>query len=101
MASDQTLSTVERLIQQQAEKRKQQDIVIEREKEWKDVVNRLFSTDDGRYFAKYLLKDMRLFTADEHVNPAQEIEDRGRRRFYLKYIRPYLDRDVRVNVENQ
>jgi hypothetical protein len=87
------------------EKKRQSEIaeqvVIERVDDYKVALNRIFSSPDGKYFAKYLLKYINLFNDNFDIsNPAKLIEEKARRAVYLKMIRPYLDVEIRKEIEN-
>jgi hypothetical protein len=93
-------SSIDQLLENAANRHKQQEIQIENQKEYQLAVNRVFSTNEGKLLAKYLLKHSGVFNDDEQLNPAKLIEDKGRRSYYLKLIRPYLDQKLRMEIEN-
>lgn len=94
-------SVVDNLLAKHAEAHKQAEIVIENEKDYRAAVNRIFSRNDGKLLIKYLLKFSGIYNDSPQINPAQLIEDKGKRAYYLKMIRPYLDKTLRMEIENQ
>lgn len=94
-------SIIDKLLDHQSERKKQEEQIIERMEEWKEAINRMFETNEGRMFAKYWLKSMGLFRMDSTLNPAQEIENRGMKAFYLRHVRPSLDRKIIMEIETQ
>lgn len=75
------------------------EMTAEQKKEWGEVVNRLFSTRDGQYFAAGLIKFCKVFSVDPVGNGVNLIEMKGRRDTYLSLIRPYLDKTVKNEIE--
>ena len=90
-----------RILEQRRVREEARSQVVEHEQEWAKAANRLFSTEDGQLFIKYLLRFSNIFTVDNSLAPATLIENNGKRAIYLKLIRPYLNDDVRALVENQ
>lgn len=93
-------SIVDALLQHHEKQKQQEEVVIERIEDYKLALDRIFDSSDGQLFAKYLLKYTGVFH-DKPLNPAQLLEDKGRRGVYLKLIRPYLSKDVISKIENQ
>lgn len=94
-------NTVDKLLSQRAEKTRQQEVVIENMEEWQEVLNRIFTSDDGKLFAKYLLRHCGIFNKEDSTNHIKMIENIGKRNVYLELIRPYLDVLTRSEIENQ
>jgi len=96
-----SISVVEKLLAKHIEGEKQQEVVIERIEEYKLAVNRIASMNEGKLLFKYMLKFNSLFADDAQLNPAKLIEDKGKRAYYLKLIRPYLDPKLRMEIEGE
>lgn len=94
-------SVVDALAKKQAERDKQQEVVIENIEEYKIALNRIFSMNEGKLFAKYLLRFCMVFNDDTQLNPAKLIEDKGKRAVYLKMVRPFIDKQLIMEIENQ
>lgn len=94
-------SILEKIGQLQAEKEQAQQKHIEDEAQYKDAINRLLSTSDGRYFARVLLKYTGMFSFDESRNQIQMVERNALRRMYIELVRKYLDNDVIQAIETR
>lgn len=84
-----------------ARKKQQQadEIIIERIEDWKETLNRLASSPDGQTFFKMMLKASNLFSPVAGKDTVQAVVDKQRQDFYLRHVRPYLDRSVRGEIE--
>ena len=90
---------VKKLSDREDNRKKQQEAIIERADEWKEVINRLLSTEDGKLLAKYLIKFCKVFTPDNSENQIQLVESNGKRKVYLELIRPYLFNQTIKDIE--
>lgn len=89
--------TPDRIADMKAQQEAKQELVIEREQDFKDALNRIFSSSDGQFVAKYLIKYCKVFgTSTQH----NMMEDQGKRKVYLELIRPYLDVTIRKDIES-
>jgi len=96
---DTITSTAERLMKKAKEKEKQEELKIEAAEEWKKLVNSIAASENGKTFLKFMVKASGVFNIDSQLNPAKLVEDRGRKEFYLKFIRPYLETSIRSEIE--
>lgn len=80
---------------------KQKELAIESIEEFKKSVNSLFAGDAGLFFGRYWLKEMGLFDYDEQRDGISLVENKGAKRFYLRYVRPNLSKEVRNQLEGQ
>lgn len=80
---------------------KQKELAIENIEEFKKAVNSVFSGDAGLFFAKYWLKEMGLFDYDDNKDGVSLVENKGAKRFYLRYVRPNLSNEIRNKLEGQ
>ena len=92
--------TIDRLIKKNAERDKALLIQKEDEEEYKKALNQFAATREGRYLFSRWLRYIGIFHSDDQINPAQLIVDKGKRDFYLKMIRPYLDKKNRKDIES-
>jgi hypothetical protein len=90
---------VKKLSEREEQRKKQQEVVIERADEWKEALNRLLNTDDGKLLAKYLIKFCRVFAPDNSSNQIELVENNGKRKVYLELIRPYLFNQTIKDIE--
>lgn len=93
-------SIVDLLAKRQEEREKQQEVIVENIEEYKLSLNRIFAMNEGKILAKYMLRFSGVFADDNQLNPAKLIEDKGKRAYYLKMIRPFLDPQLRMELEN-
>lgn len=84
------------------ERKKKHDLnkarYLERLEEYKVVVNRLFSTPDGKYFLNDLIDYCGIHSFDQQLNPAKLVEDAGKRKVFLEMIRPHLDKTILMEL---
>jgi len=92
--------TVDKLLRQSQKKDEALEIAKEKKKEWSDMINRLFASPDGKFFGQQLVTLLGVFAAEPVTNPLQLVEGKTRRDVYLKLIRPYLDKTLRMEIEN-
>lgn len=93
-------SIIDELARRQQEREKSEQVVIENIEEYKLALNRIFSMNEGKLMAKYLLRFIGLNQDRDDINPAKLIEDKGKKSVYLRMIRPYLAREIRAEIEN-
>lgn len=90
---------VDEMLAAAAKRKEAKEFQIEELEVWKDAVNGLAATPNGRLFLKSMLQ----FTAHfEPVNTgsAQTMVERAlKASFYLKWVRPYLNPDLRSAIE--
>lgn len=93
-------SIVDKFLQQQEEQQKQKEVVIENEREYRVAINRIFKKNEGKLLAKYMFKFSRMLQPYTKLNPAEMAETAILQAFYLKMIRPYLEPEIRMEIEN-
>ncbi len=91
--------SIDELLKKRAEKEKQLVLAKEEEDDYIVCINRLFSSDDGKYFLNKLKRACGLNLFDKEINPAKLIEDAGRRKVWFELIRPYLDVSIQRELE--
>lgn len=67
--------------------------------EWKKVVNRLAATNDGQAFIRAMLQYSSFNLPGDISNTVKMVEDNGKQAFYKRWVRPYLDKALRTDVE--
>ena len=95
------LSTAQKLLEAEAKRTEQEDLLKEEIEQWREVILRLFNTPDGEYFGQKLFKATGLFRVNDDLNPAALLVDKGRAEFYRKYVRPYLDNETLNKLERK
>tara|TARA_R110000782_G_scaffold250267_1_gene337517 strand:+ start:132 stop:446 length:315 start_codon:yes stop_codon:yes gene_type:complete len=86
--------TIDKMLSKKAEEERQILLLKEEIEDYRKAINRIFSTDDGKYFLNKMKVACGLNLFDKELNPAKLIEDRGRRGVWFDLIRPYLDKDI-------
>lgn len=82
------------------EQRKHDEAILKEEiEQYTNAVNRLFSSEDGKFFLKKLVMYCGVNSFDKQLNPAKLIEDSGKRKVFLELIRPFLDKTIRAELE--
>ena len=89
-----------RLLTQQTKREEVKEALINDIREWKAVLNRIFSSEDGHLLATYMLRHNKLFNVDSNDNPATLLRFSGRKQFYVDLIRPYLDPAILAEIES-
>jgi hypothetical protein len=76
-----------------------EELIIEKIEEWQEVLNRLASSPDGQIFLKMMLRANNLFTPGTSRDTVKAVEDKQRQDFYLRHVRPYIDKSLRAEFE--
>lgn len=92
-------SMIERLVKRQQDEKLAKQRALEKNKDWIACVQRLAGTSDGKYFLRGLVEVSGVFTDDDQINPADLILQKGLKRFYLRYVRPNLDKPTTMEIE--
>ena len=69
-------------------------------KKYKQVLNRIFSTDDGKYLYRAMVKYCGIFSIDNKVDNDTLRERNGKRKVILEFILPFLDKDVKQGLHD-
>jgi len=91
------LSTAQKLLQDTEKKKDDELIKQEKLDEWRDCLNRMSETPDGEEFFKKMIKFLRLYESVDNPNTLFGLNER--RKFYLKHVRPYLNRETLQRLE--
>lgn len=79
---------------------KKKELIEENIKKHQEVLNRIFSSEDGRFFYKVLVKYCGVFSVDNNIDDATLRENIGKKKVLLELILPYLDKDVRIGLHD-
>lgn len=93
-------TTAEKLLEQQAERENSEAIAKERREEYKKALNGVAATPNGELVLKTLIKAFGVFAVKPNRDGMALVADKALRDFYLTFIRPYLDEDLRRELEN-
>lgn len=90
-------STIEKLLRTRKDAEQK---VVENEAAYKEALNSIVSTPNGMFVFKTLLKALGVFAVVPSSDGVSMVADKALRDFYLSVIRPYLDTDLRRDMEN-
>lgn len=94
------LSTAEKMLMQEAERRKADEIVIENIAEYAKALVEVANTPNGAYVFKIMVRAMGVFTVKPNRDGMALVGDKALRDFYLTYLRPHLDAETRQIIES-
>lgn len=107
--SDETLHTghpltaaaaqVDRFMRQSKEREAQQEFKIDELKEWNICVNAVAASEAGRMLLKNMVKFSGMHEPGSYKDTMRMVDVRLKSEFYLKWIRPFLNPDLRSAVE--
>lgn len=78
----------------------QKKLIEENVAKHREVLNRLFSTEDGRFLYKVMAKYCGIFSVDKRSDSDTIRENIGKRKVLLELILPYLEKDVRIGLHD-
>lgn len=81
------------------ENKEQTAMRAEELKEWKASLNRLASTKDGQHMLRVMIVLSGWQQPGNIRDTVRMVEDNGKIDFYLRWIRPYLDSNLRKEIE--
>lgn len=90
---------VAKAMEKASKKEAESQLRFENEMAYKEVVNRIFSTEDGKYFAKYLLKFCNVHGTEQSRDGVALVENNAKRSVYYRLVRGYLDKEVLTQIE--
>jgi hypothetical protein len=90
-------STVENLQKSREQREHFKKIGLEKIEQYKTSLNSVASTEHGRFFLKSLIRSLKPF---DPINIKGDVDAVVQRNVYLEKIRPYLDSDIRKELEN-
>ena len=93
-----TSSSIDKIAEAREKKKQQEALLAEEVADYKEALNRLFSTPDGQYFLKKLIKYCGVNSFDNSLNPIKDVKDAERRKVYYELIHPYLDKTIRMEI---
>ncbi len=92
-------SVINDILEKRAQKRVQEEQIVENVEEYKAALEKIFTSEDGKIFYKYLARYCRLHTVEEGLNTVRMVEDNGKRSVFLKGIRPFLSKSTLIKLE--
>lgn len=93
-------NTVSKLMADREKRSQQEELAIENMGEYKKALNGVASTPNGQLMLKTLIKACGVFTVSKESDAISLIRHNERRNVYLQYVRPFLEPDVKKELEN-
>ena len=92
-------SIVEKMIEDKVQSKQTQAINKEKLDDYIKALNGVASTPNGQLVLQTLIESTGIFRVDSSHNASKLVEDNGMRKVYLQLIRPYLEPELRKQVE--
>ena len=92
-------SQVQEMVEKSLARKDADDFKIKEVAEWKLCVNAVASTPNGRMLLKSMLQYSGLMDPPQINNPNKMVTNTIKGSFYLTWIRPFLEPDVRKELE--
>lgn len=93
------LSQVDELLKAANQRKEQKEFQITELETWKECVNGLAASPHGRMFLKSMLQFSGIFEPAS-VRDTMKCVDAGiKAAFYMKWVRPFLNQDLRKEIE--
>lgn len=80
-------------------RKEQKEFQIEEVEEWKKCVNGLASTPNGRMFIRSMIQFSGVNEPPELGNPQRMVTNTIKAAFYLRWVRPFVNPDLRKELE--
>lgn len=94
--------TIDKMLDKKKMEEQRKALLEEEIAEWKACIERIFSSPDGKFLAKKIIKYSGVFSFDsERLDGSKIAEAAIKRKFWLELFRPYLNKVTRTELENQ
>ena len=93
------LPQVDDILKRLADKKERQEFKITELEEWTNCINRLASSPDGQLFIRSMIQFSGLYQPGNIRDTLGMVEDKCKAAFYLQWVRPYLQDQLRKEVE--
>lgn len=95
-----TQSRIEKALNDIDARKQSDETIIEKiEEEWIPAVRSMASTPNGQIFLRMMVKASGLFTPGTVRDTIASVDQKSKQDFYLRHVRPYLDKDIRAEIE--
>ena len=91
--------TIDKMLAKKKAELKAKEAAEEEIQDYIKAINRLFASEDGKFFLNKMKRACGINSFDKEINPAKLIEDRGRGLVWFELIRPYLDVNILRELE--
>lgn len=92
-------TTAEKLRAERDQLKKSAKIALENVEDYRMAVNGMAATPNGELFFKTLIKACGVFDPKHSTDALALIEDNAKRNVYLEFIRPFLEPEIRKELE--
>ncbi len=92
MATD----SIDKLLARREQTEKQKALLAEEVAEYKLVLNRLFSSADGKYLLKKMIRYSGVFSFDNNPPDGRLAEEKGKKKFFLELFWQFLDKTIKM-----
>ena len=92
--------TIDKLLSSREDRERQEAIIIENALEFQKALNGVASTPNGELVLKTLIKASGVFSSKGKLDGVALIRASDKSDFYLDFIRPYLEPNIRKELEN-
>ena len=96
--ADTSIDKIEQMKKKDAEAKQR---VLDEQEAYKTALNAIFASDNGKFVLKHLLVFCGVFHEDDKAPDGRLAVQKGRRQVYMMAIRPFLDKTLRMEIENQ
>lgn len=80
-------------------RKEQKEFQIEELEEWKTCINGLAATPNGKMFLRSMIQFSGVNDAPELSNPQRMVTNTIKAAFYLRWVRPFIQPDLRKEIE--
>mgnify|MGYP003639353561 CR=1 FL=1 len=93
-------NTVANILKQKENREKNKTILEEHQKQYKKYLSRYAASEEGKFVIGVLIKASGALSADDSNDAAALIRNSERKNFYFNFIRPYIEPEIRKELEN-
>lgn len=93
-------NTVGNILNKKTEREKNDEIIKERLEQYTKALNAIAATPNGKEFFSIFIKICGVFSPEDSNDPTVLLRNGERKNMYLNYIRPYLELEIKKDLEN-
>lgn len=90
------LDSIDKLNARREQTEKQKALLKEEMDEYKLVLSRIFSSPDGQYLLKKMIRYSGVFSFDNNPPDGRLAEEKGKRKFFLELFWQFLDKTIKM-----
>lgn len=92
-------NSADKLLAAAAARRAQKEFQIEELEAWTQTINALAASPNGQIFLRSMIQFSGLFDVPSMRDTIKMVDDKMKAAFYLRWVRPYLPPDLRMELE--